>query len=121
MPVIEVRELTKSFRTYQKQPGLAGALSAASALPEPPAGTLRHLAPAMALLGLPSALLSGRTGALLRDWRAGGDAIDRERGGLVTLGCLLDAARFAAMAIRSRQSPASQTTADIEWDGKPMP
>ena len=26
MPVIEVRELTKSFRTYQKQPGLAGAL-----------------------------------------------------------------------------------------------
>ncbi|MBK6801173.1 hypothetical protein [Novosphingobium sp.] len=106
---------------FDAAPGLAGALSAASALPEPPAGTLRHLAPAMALLGLPSALLSGRTGALLRDWRAGGDAIDRERGGLVTLGCLLDAARFAAMAIRSRQSPASQTTADIEWDGKPMP
>lgn len=100
---------------------LATALTGSVILPEPPAGTLRHLAPAMALLGLPQALLSGRGRALLEDWRAGIDAIEREGQGLVTLGCLLDAARFAVTAIRSRRSPAGATTADIEWDGEPMP
>lgn len=105
---------------FDAVPALADALSGQGVLPEPQPGTLRHLAPAMALLGLPSALVSGRAGALLRDWRAGRDVVDRERQGLVTLGCLLDAGRFAVQALAAGRSPAGATTADIEWDGESM-
>jgi len=106
---------------FDAMPQLRDALTGAAVLPEPLPGTLRHLAPAMALLGLPAALVSGRGAALLRDWRAGRDAVDRERQGLVTLGCMADAARFALQALRSGRTPAGATTADIEWDGEPMP
>lgn len=106
---------------FDANPALAAALAGNAVLPEPPPGILRHLAPAMALLGLPSALFAGRVGALLRDWRAGCDVMDRERQGLVTLGCLLDAARFTAQALAAGRSPAGETTVDIEWDGEPMP
>ena len=106
---------------FDAMPQLRDALTGAAVLTEPLPGTLRHLAPAMALLGLPAALVSGRAGALLRDWRAGRDAVDRERQGLVTLGCMADAARFAMQALGSGRTPAGATTADIEWDGEPMP
>lgn len=88
---------------------------------EPVAGTLRHMGPAMALLGLPTALREGRLGALAQDWRASRDVIDREGEGGVTLGCLADATGFVLQALRSARSPAGATTADIEWDGEPMP
>ena len=106
---------------FDAMPQLRDALTGASVLAEPPPGTLRHLAPAMAMLGLPAALVSGRGAALLRDWRAGRDVVDRERQGRVTLGCIADAARFAMQALRSGRSAAGATTADIEWDGEPMP
>ncbi|MDR2858742.1 MAG: hypothetical protein LBV50_13005 [Novosphingobium sp.] len=88
---------------------------------EPRPGTLRHMGPAMALLGLPAALASGRLGALRADWRASRDVIDREGSFHVTLACLADAAGFALQALRSKRSPAGATTADIEWDGEAIP
>jgi hypothetical protein len=86
--------------------------------PEP--GRLRHLGPAMLFLGLPSALRRGRFGALLADWRAGTDVIGRGNG-MALVGCVADSARFALMALRAGASPAAATTADIEWDGEPIP
>jgi hypothetical protein len=88
---------------------------------EPPPGTLRHMGPAMALLGIPAALASGQLAALRADWRASRDVIDREDNPRMTLACLADAAGFAATALRARRAPAGGTTADIEWDGAPIP
>jgi hypothetical protein len=87
---------------------------------EPQPGMLRHMGPAMALLGLPAALFSGRLGALRADWQRSRDVIAREGGARVTLACLADAAGFALQALRSKRSPAGATTADIEWDGEVM-
>lgn len=87
---------------------------------EPAPGTLRHMGPAMALLGMPAALFSGRLGALRADWRRSRDVIDREGSARVTLACLADAAGFAWQALRSRRSAAGGTTVDIEWDGEAM-
>ena len=83
-------------------------------------GRLRHLAPAMLFLGLPSALRRRRLGALLADWRAGADVIGRGNG-LALVGCLADSARFALTALRAGASPTEATTADIEGDGEPIP
>jgi hypothetical protein len=58
---------------------------------------------------------------LAADWRASRDVINREGHAAVTLGCLADAAGFAFQALRSARSPAGAATADIEWDGGPMP
>jgi hypothetical protein len=82
-------------------------------------GRLRHLAPAMALLGLPSAARRGKLGRFLADWRRGKDVVGRGCA-LVTLGCLVDAGSFAALALRKGLSAAGATTADIEWDGAPI-
>lgn len=106
---------------FDAAPGLASAIMGRERLGEPPNGQLRHMSPAMALLGLPAALLAGKGRELMRDWRNSTDIIDREGGGLVTLGCLADAIRFSVHAIKARLSPAGATTADIEWDGEPMP
>jgi len=88
---------------------------------EPKPGLLRHMGPAMALLGVPAALASGRIGGLRADWRNSCDVIDREGHMLTTLACIADAMGFAARALRSSRSPAGATTADIEWDGEPIP
>jgi hypothetical protein len=106
---------------FDADPKLALALTGEATLTDPEPGRLRHMAPAMALLGLPAAARQGRIGALLADWRRGTDVIDREGSARVTLGCLADAARFTLMAVRGRRSPAGATTADIEWDGEAMP
>ncbi|KAF1053429.1 MAG: hypothetical protein GAK43_01427 [Stenotrophomonas maltophilia] len=106
---------------FDAAPALAQALLGEASLPTPPLGRLRHMGPAMALLGLPTALLSGRSRALCQDWRNSQDVIDREGGGRVTLGCLADALRFTLYAVRAGLSPAGATTADIEWDGQCMP
>jgi hypothetical protein len=106
---------------FDADPALAQAIMGHQSGLVPATGTLRHMAPAMALLGFPDALGSARLHAFITDWRHGADVIDRERGGLVTLGCLADAARFAWQATRSGRSPAGATTADIEWNGEPIP
>jgi hypothetical protein len=99
---------------------LGRALVAQRACPPPSPGTLRHLSPAMALLGLPAALMQRRLPAFLADWRAGKDVVDREGNPLLLLGCLADAVGFAAQALRSGRSASAATTADIEWDGEPI-
>lgn len=106
---------------FDARPELARAVAEGIVCAEPEPGLLRHLGPAMALLGLPAALASGRLGAFRADWRGSRDVIDREGRALVTLGCLADAAGFAMQALRSRRSSAGATTADIEWDGEPIP
>jgi hypothetical protein len=103
------------------QADLARAVVAGAPCAEPVAGMLRHMGPAMALLALPTALREGRPGPLAADWRASRDVINREGHAAVTLGCLADAAGFAFQALRSARSPAGAATADIEWDGGPMP
>lgn len=100
---------------------LARAVVEGAPCPEPQPGRLRHMAPAMALLGVPAALASGRLGDLAADWRASRDVIARDDGLRVLIGCLADAAGFTAGALKARRSPAGTTTADIEWDGAPMP
>jgi hypothetical protein len=83
-----------------------------------PAGGLRYLGPAMLLLGLPTALGSGRLGALARDIGRGHDAVGRPGDRRPVLGALLDATRFTAQALASQRSAAGATTADIEWNGE---
>lgn len=87
---------------------------------QPPAGRRRHLAPAMLMLGLPVAAVTGRTGKLLADWRAGEDSIGRPGDRAPAWGALVDAARFALLGLSRLRSPAGQTTDDIEWNGGPI-
>lgn len=88
--------------------------------PEPVEGSLRHLGPAMLVLGIPDALGHGRVGELLSDWRKSRDVIDREGNAGLTLACLADAVGFALNALCTAQSPAGATTADIGWNGEAM-
>jgi hypothetical protein len=106
---------------FDADAALARALVEGQACPDPPAGRLRHLGPAMLLLGVPAALASRRLAALRRDWRASADVVARGQGSGVTLGCIADAAGFAIQALAARRSPAGASTADIEWDGEAMP
>lgn len=101
---------------FDAAPELARAIRSGDPLASPPAGRLRHLGPAMAFLGIPQAVATGRLGALLRDWRNGRDVVARGAPGALA-GCLADAARFSATAIVRGLQPAAATTADIEWDG----
>lgn len=91
-------------------------LGEAQAAPAP--GTRRHLAPAMAVLGLPAAL-SGHS-RVLEYWRNGRDAISRPGDRWPIAGAVIDAARFAALGLSRHRSPTRQTTADIEWNGEPI-
>lgn len=100
-------------------PALAKAmLDGAGDVLRPTPGTLRHLSPAMALLGLPTA---GRgLPGLVADWRAGRDCIGRPGDRWPVLGAIVDAARFAAVGLSRARSPSGQTTDDIEWNGGPI-
>lgn len=82
-----------------------------------PPATLRYLAPAMALLGLPAAL-GERWPDYVADWRRGADAISRPGDRLPLAGTLIDAARFALVGLSRRRSPTGATTDDIEWNGE---
>lgn len=106
---------------FDADPAIARAVLGEGPVASPPPGRLRHLAPALLMLGLPQALRHGRMGALLRDWRAGRDVIGRPGDRWPALGAMLDAARFAVTAVQQRRSAAAATTVDIEWDGEPMP
>ena len=89
-------------------------------VPPPAPGTRRHLAPAMALLGVPSALAARRWRSFRNQWRDGRDAITRPGDRWPAAGALVDAARFAALGLSRHRSPTLQTTADIEWNGEPI-
>ncbi|WP_339347733.1 hypothetical protein [uncultured Sphingomonas sp.] len=100
-------------------PALALAILGES-VPPPAPGTRRHLAPAMALLGVPSALAARRWRSFRNQWRDGRDAITRPGDRWPAAGALVDAARFAALGLSRHRGPTRQTTADIEWNGGPI-
>jgi hypothetical protein len=99
-------------------PALARALLGQGELEPPPAGTVRYLAPAMALMGVPSALTGGTFGQLRTVWRKGRDSVGKPGDRLPVAGVLLDAARFALMGVSRLRSPTGETTDDIEWNGE---
>ncbi|HEX8450083.1 MAG TPA: hypothetical protein VF652_10885 [Allosphingosinicella sp.] len=99
-------------------PALARALLGQSELAAPPAGTIRYLSPAMALIGAPSAIGGGSLGRLGALWRKGRDSVGRPGDRLPVAGVLLDAARFALTGAARLRGPASETTDDIEWNGE---
>jgi len=99
-------------------PALALALLGQGELSPPPAGTMRYLAPAMALMGVPAAVAGGTLGQLRAVWRKGRDSVGRPGDRLPVAGVLLDAARFAMMGAARLHSPTSETTDDIEWNGE---
>ncbi len=99
-------------------PALARALLGQGDLSPPPAGTIRYLAPAMALMGVPAALAGGSLGQLRSVWRKGRDSVGRPRDRLPVAGVLLDAARFALTGAARLRGPARETTDDIEWNGE---
>ena len=97
---------------------LAHAILGQGELPPPPAGTMRYLSPAMALMGAPAALAGGKLGQLRSVWRKGRDSVGKPGDRLPVAGVLLDAARFALMGAARLQGPTSETTDDIEWNGE---
>ncbi|HEX8309399.1 MAG TPA: hypothetical protein VF645_13365 [Allosphingosinicella sp.] len=97
---------------------LAHALLGRSELPRPPAGTIRYLSPAMALIGAPSAIAGGTLGKLRSAWRKGRDSVGRPGDRLPVAGVILDAARFALRGAARFHGPASESTHDIEWNGE---
>ncbi|HEY0129918.1 MAG TPA: hypothetical protein VGB57_00830 [Allosphingosinicella sp.] len=99
-------------------PALALAMLGRGELPPPPAGTMRYLSPAMALMGVPAALADGTFGRLRAVWRKGRDAVGKPGDRLPVAGVLLDAARFALMGAARLHGPTSETTDDIEWNGE---
>jgi len=99
-------------------PALARALLGEGDLSPPAAGTMRYLSPAMALMGVPSAVAGGTIGRLRSIWRNGRDSVGRPGDRLPVAGVLLDAARFAALGAARLRGPAGETTDDIEWNGE---
>ena len=106
---------------FDAAPELAHAIRCGMPCETPKDGELRHMSAGMWMLGAPSALFSGKLPQFVRDWRTSEDIIDREGNLLTQLGCLADAVRFTWQAMRNGISPAGATTADIEWDGEPIP
>ena len=99
-------------------PKMARAILGEGIAPVPPAGRLRYLGPAMAVLGLPSPFAPAQMRTFLHDWRRGHDVIGRSGDRLPIIGALMDAIRFTAMGVVDRRSATGQTTADIEWNGE---
>lgn len=94
---------------------LAGQIAAAK-----PSQDICHLAPAMAVLGLPQALASGQWRAFRADWARGQDALGRDGDHWCWAGALLDATRFAIAGIPRFVGATRQSTDDIEWNGGPI-
>jgi hypothetical protein len=99
-------------------PALACAILGRGELAPPPAGTMRYLSPAMALIGFPAALAGGTFGRFRKVWREGRDSVGMPGDRLPVAGVLLDAARFALMGAARLRSPTRETTDDIEWNGE---
>lgn len=105
---------------FADDPRLARALMGEESDLVTPTAAIRHLGPAMWLIGLPQALASGRIGAFFADMKRGGDALTRPGDRLPALGALIDGARFAAVGLSRGRSAAGQSTDDIEWNGEPI-
>lgn len=99
---------------------LAHAIVQGAETPLRPPAQLRYLASAMAVLGAPKALGSGRLREFAADCRRGAEALGRPGDRLPALGALVDAARFAWMGLARHRSAAGQSTDDIEWNGTPL-
>lgn len=84
------------------------------------AGTPAYLGPAMAVYGLPQALVEGR----LRDWARllahGHDAISRSGDRGPIFGALRDAAGFFREGRRHSITTTAATTRDIAWNGEDL-
>ncbi|PTA66821.1 hypothetical protein [Deinococcus arcticus] len=100
---------------------LGRAVLGAGPVPAPTPGTLRYLAPALAVLGPVGAVQTGAIRPLLHTWRAGQDAVGCPGNRAPVAGALLDAARFALSGALAGRSAVAQSTADIEWNGEAMP
>ncbi len=80
----------------------------------------RHLAPAMAVFGLPLALRTGRVAEWRSAMRDGTDAISRSEDRRPLAGALLDGAAFAFQGFRHGISTTAATTRDIAWNGEDL-
>ncbi len=117
MPIECNPRAVSGLHLFDAQPALAHAMLGEDVDPVP-GGELSYLSPAMAMLGLPTALIKGRLPSFVADWRRGHDSIGRPGDRMPVIGTMLDAARFTAKAVRARHSPTSATTDDIEWNGE---
>jgi hypothetical protein len=75
----------------------------------------------MLLMGVPAALGAGGLRRWREIWSAGRDAAGRAGDHLPAAGVLLDASRFALLALSRRRSATGATTDDIEWNGEAIP
>ena len=105
---------------FDSSPDLALAMLGGHELASPAAGTIRYLAPAMALMGLPAAIAGASFGRWRRIVREGTDVVTRPGDRWPAAGVLADAARFAVLGLARLHSPVGETTDDIEWNGEPI-
>lgn len=108
---------TSGVHLFDRDPALARALSGDGPAVDATPATLRYLAPAYWLFGLPAALGQGRLGAWRRGLGEGRDVIGAPGDRLPPLGALVDSLGFSAKALLTGQSLAAAMTADIEWNG----
>ena len=81
----------------------------------------RHLGPALWRYGLPHARRTGRSVAWRGQRRDGLDALTLPGDRAPLAGALIDILGFGLRALRRGQSLTAATTADIEWNGEPLP
>ncbi|MBC8140967.1 MAG: hypothetical protein H7Y38_05945 [Armatimonadetes bacterium] len=107
---------------FDADPAMARAILGKGVAPPPPlmvsGRRTRYLAPAMAALGFPKAVVGGRFREFLAVWRRGRDVTGRTGNRLPFLGTLLDALRFTATGLIYGRTTTEQTTANIEWNGE---
>jgi hypothetical protein len=108
---------TSGAHLFDRDPALAHALSGDGPAVQAAPATLRYLAPAYWLFGLPTALRQGRLDAWRRGLREGRDVIGAPGDRLPLLGALVDSLMFSAKALLAGRSLAAAMTADIEWNG----
>ena len=108
---------TSGAHLFDRDPALARALAGDGPLVRAAPTTLRYLAPAYWLFGLPAALGQGRLGDWRRGLREGRDVIGAPGDRWPLLGALVDSLGFSARALLAGRSLAAAMTADIEWNG----
>jgi len=99
---------------------LARAIADGTPIPETHTVERRHIAPAMAIFGLPLAIRTGRMAQWGETMRSSADAISRPDDRAPLAGALLDGAGFALMGLRHGMSTSSATTRDIAWNGEDL-
>lgn len=81
---------------------------------------MRHILPAMLLMGLPNAFRTNRLKEWSSDFIAAKDVLSQGHNYWPILGAFMDAVRFATIGLTKWHSPNRQTTDDIEWNGEPL-